>query len=375
MFRKFTVMQLLPALDVGGVERGTVEISAALVKAGHQAIVVSAGGKLVNELRELGAQHIEMPIGEKNILSVRHIKSLRELIAARQVDIVHARSRLPAWIGYRAIQGLNAARRPRWVTTVHGPYSVNFYSKIMTSGEKVIAISDFIRNYITQNYPTVRAERITVIARGIDRERYPYDYRPSDAWRLSWRSHYPQFEGRRLLVLPGRITRWKGHSEFISMIAELIKRGHAVHGLIAGGVSGQRVAYERELRNLVAEKGLHEHVTFLGNRDDLREVLASADIAYSLTLEPEAFGRTTIEALSLGVPVIGYDHGGTGEILREVLPGGLVPSNDISHAVETTCRFLQARIEVPKTHPFTLGKMQDETLAVYEGLYNAGPSR
>ncbi|MDA0822410.1 MAG: glycosyltransferase, partial [Proteobacteria bacterium] len=130
-------MQLLPALDVGGVERGTVEIAAALVKAGHRAMVVSAGGKLVEELRDLGAHHVEMPIGEKSILSLRHIRTLRELIAGQQVDIVHARSRLPAWIGFRAIQGLNAATRPRWVTTVHGPYSVNFYSKIMTSGETV----------------------------------------------------------------------------------------------------------------------------------------------------------------------------------------------------------------------------------------------
>jgi glycosyltransferase involved in cell wall biosynthesis len=353
---KFTVMQLLPALDVGGVERGTVEIAAALVKAGHRAMVVSA-------------EHVEMPIGGKSLLSLRYIRTLRELIAAQQVDIVHARSRLPAWIGFRAIQGLNAATRPRWVTTVHGPYSVNFYSKIMTSGETVITISNFIRDYVTHNYPTVRAERITVIARGVDRDIYPYDYRPTDAWRSSWQLNYPQFEGRRLLVLPGRITRWKGHSDFIGMIAELIQRGHLVHGLIAGGVSGPRVSFERELRKLVVEKALHEHITFLGNRDDLRDVLASADIAYSLTLEPEAFGRTTIEALSLGVPVIGYDHGGTGEILREVLPDGLVPSGDIARAVETSARILGHGIEVPKSHRFTLAKMQEETLAVYENLY------
>jgi glycosyltransferase involved in cell wall biosynthesis len=365
-----TVMQLLPALEVGGVERGTVEIAAALVKAGHRAIVVSAGGKLVKELNELGALHIEMPIGDKSILSVRHIKSLRELLVRQQVDIVHARSRLPAWIGLRAIQGLEADRRPRWVTTVHGPYSVNFYSKIMTSGEKVIAISNFIRNYVTQNYPSLAADRISVVARGIDREVYPYGYEPPGAWRSSWQSQYPQFEGRRLLVLPGRITRWKGHSGFIDMIGALIERGQAVHGLIAGGSSGSRVSFERELKNLVAEKNLRQHLTFLGNRDDLREVLASADIAYSLTLEPEAFGRTTIEALSLGIPVVGYDHGGTGEILREVLPEGLVPPGDILHAVETSARFLEKRAEVPRSHRFTLEKMQAQTLAIYEDLYN-----
>ena len=132
-----TVMQLLPALEVGGVERGTLEIARALVNRGHRALVVSAGGPMVEELRSLGALHIERPIGRKSLRVLGCIRGLRDVIAQQGVDIVHARSRLPAWIGYRAVSGLPPDRRPRWITTVHGPYSVNAYSRIMASGSRL----------------------------------------------------------------------------------------------------------------------------------------------------------------------------------------------------------------------------------------------
>ena len=148
------------------------------------------------------------------------------------------------------------------------------------------------------------------------------------------------------------------------MIARLIRDGRPVHGLLAGG-DGGRGRFTDDLRALIAAHDLQSHVTLLGNRGDLREILALADIAYSLTIEPEAFGRTTAEALSLGTPVIGYAHGGTGEILRDVLPEGLVPLRDIDAAAAATARFLDAPPAVPDEHPYTLARMQDATLAVY----------
>lgn len=360
-------MQLLPALDVGGVERGTVEIAEALVRDGHRAIVVSAGGRLVAELTALGAVHETLAIGRKHVRTLGCIRPLRELITRHRVDIVHARSRLPAWIGAHAIRGLPAAQRPGWLTTVHGPYTVNRYSRIMTSGERVVAISEFIREYITDNYPRVAPASIRVIPRGIDRARYPHGYIPDPAWQSTFLAQYPQLRGRRLLVVPGRLTRWKGQEEFVRMVARLVRDGSGVHGLIAGG-DGGRGRFAGDLRALIAELDLGAHVTLLGDRGDLREILALADIAYSLTLEPEAFGRTTAEALSLGTPVIGYAHGGTGEILRDVLPAGLVPLHDIDAAAATTARFLQQPPTVPREHPYTLTRMQAATLAVYMEL-------
>lgn len=362
-----TVMQLLPELDVGGVERGTVEIAAALVRNGHRAIVVSAGGRLVGELAALGAVHETLAIGRKHVRTLGCIRPLRDLITRHQVDVVHARSRLPAWIGAHAIRGLPTAQRPAWLTTVHGPYSVNRYSRIMTSGERVIAISEFIRAYITDNYPHVTADRIRVIPRGIDRTLYPSGYVPDAGWRAAFFAQYPELDGPRLLVAPGRLTRWKGQEEFVRMVARLVRDGHKVHGLVAGG-DGGRGRFANDLRTLIREHELQAHITLLGNRNDLREILALADIAYSLTIEPEAFGRTTAEALSLGTPVIGYAHGGTGEILRDVLPEGLVPVRNINAAAAATARFLQAPPTVPGDHPYTLSRMQDATLGVYAEL-------
>jgi len=363
-----TVMQLLPALNVGGVERGTVEIAGALVEAGHRSIVVSAGGQLVEELGHLGARHIEIPIGRKRLSTLRYVSRLREICRSEKVDIVHARSRLPAWIGYRAINAMAPAERPHWVTTVHGPYTVNFYSRIMTSGERVIAISKFIRDYITKNYPSVPPENIHVIARGVDRAEYAHDFTPAPGWLAQWHTQNPQFAHRKLLVLPGRMTRWKGQTEFIEMIAALVQQGVNMHGVVAGGATPRRKSFDIELRQLVSNLGIGEHVSFVGKRDDLREILASADIAYSMTIEPEAFGRTTLEALSVGTPVIGYDHGGTGEILREVLPSGLITPRSVTEAVDATIQFLGKPVSVPKVHRFTLSKMRQGTIEVYESL-------
>ena len=363
-----TVMQLLPALDVGGVERGTLEIAAALVAKQHRAIVVSDGGRLVEELKSLGATHIECPIGKKSLRTIACIRRLRKIIEHEGVDILHARSRLPAWIGYRALAGIPEQRRPHWVTTVHGPYTVNAYSRIMVSGERVVTISEFIGDYVRRNYPSVPTALIRVIPRGIDDTRYRPDYTPDPAWHKRWTAQHPELNGKRLLVLPGRLTRWKGQEEFIALLDALNTRGIPIHGLVAGGATGSSSKFEAELKSLAARRGIEEKITFLGRSDDLREILHIADIAYSLTLEPEAFGRTTIEALSLGTPVIGYDHGGTGEILRQVFPQGLVAFRDISAAVETTCAFLAAPVAVPTQHPFSLARMQADTIKIYEEL-------
>jgi glycosyltransferase involved in cell wall biosynthesis len=372
MSRALTVVQLLPQLDVGGVERGTIQIAQALVSAGHRAIVVSAGGRLVPELQACGAEHVTLAIGEKRPGTLRHIATLRAYLRAQAVDVVHARSRLPAWIGYLALRGLNAAQRPAWLTTVHGPYSVNRYSRIMVSGTRVIAISEFIRGYINDNYPDVEAARITVIPRGVDRAEYAYDFKPDDAWLADWHERHGELAGRSLIILPARLTRWKGQLDFIEVIALLRKRGLAVHGLIAGAAHPRKRAFEDELRARVRVLGLEGDISFLGQRNDLRELLAVSSIACSLTTEPEAFGRTTIEALSVGTPVVGYDYGGTAEILRRCYPQGLVPKGDIHAAAERIAVLLAAPAPVPREHPYTVEALQRDTLAVYAALAAKG---
>ncbi|NUS39539.1 MAG: glycosyltransferase, partial [Lysobacter sp.] len=151
MGRRLTVVQVLPALEAGGVERSTIEIADALVHDGHRALVVSAGGRLLPELLATGAEHITLPIGRKSPLVLRHVPALRRLFAREGVDIVHARSRLPAWLARFALRGLRAP--PHFVTTVHGLNSPSRYSAVMASGERVICVSRTVRDYVLQHYP------------------------------------------------------------------------------------------------------------------------------------------------------------------------------------------------------------------------------
>jgi len=186
--KKLTVLQVLPALDSGGVERGTLEIARALVAAGHRSLVVSRGGRLVAQLEAEGSEHIALPVDRKALSSLWQVGPFRQLLAERQPDIVHARSRVPAWIAWLAWRKLPEAQRPHFVTTVHGLNSVSFYSAIMTKGERVIAVSETVRDYIRTHYPQCPEERIRLIYRGVDPAEFPHGYQPSPDWLAQWRA-------------------------------------------------------------------------------------------------------------------------------------------------------------------------------------------
>ncbi len=365
---QLTVLQILPALDVGGVERGTLEIAQALVKAGHRSIVISAGGRLVQQLRDEGSEHIDMAVGKKSLWTLKYVQELRALFRKEKVSVVHARSRLPAWISWLAWHGMNPVNRPRFITTVHGPYSVNPYSRIMVRGERIIAISEFIRDYILKNYSGIDPAVINVIPRGVAPEQFPHGYKPSATWLASWQEKYPHLAGKFLMTLPARITRWKGHEDFIEILQQAVQHGLSVHALVAGAPHGRRQTFYEELIRKAGLYGLANHITFLGHRDDLREIMAVSDVVFSLAQEPEAFGRTALEALSLGVPVIAYDHGGASEVLSALFPAGRVSPLNTRAAFQLLEQFIAARPVVPARNPFTLERMTSNTLALYERL-------
>ncbi|MFN2309529.1 MAG: glycosyltransferase [Gammaproteobacteria bacterium] len=366
--RRLTVVQMLPAMASGGVERGTVEVGAELVRRGHRAIVISAGGRLVHELARHKIEHVEWTVGAKSLTTLRFIGKLRRFLRDERADILHARSRLPAWIAWRAWRGMEPGKRPRFLTTVHGFYSVGRYSAIMTRGERVIAVSEATRRYLEENYPALERARIVVIPRGVDPKLYPHGHRPSPAWAQTWFQKYPHLLERLVLTLPGRLTRLKGHEDFIELIARLSARGLPVHGLIVGGEDPRRLKYAQSLRRSVRARGLEAHITFTGERSDMREVYASSNLVLSLSHQPESFGRTVLEALSLGVPVLGYDHGGVGEILAEIFPEGRVPVRDLDELTARVESFLSKPPGVPAGHPYTLQRMLDATLALYTDL-------
>lgn len=364
--QKLTVLQVLPALQSGGVERGTLEVGKYLVDHGHRSLVISAGGCMVEQLEHEGSEHFTWDIGKKSLWTLRLIPRLRRFMIENKVDILHARSRMPAWICYLAWKGMDSETRPRFVTTVHGLYSVNAYSAVMTRGERIIAVSETVRDYILKNYPDVPPDKIVVIPRGIDPAEYPYGYKPHAEWLTAWNKQYPQLEGKRVLTLPGRITRLKGHEDFIELIARLKEPGEPVHGLIVGGASAKKQRYLDELKAKVHAAGLEADITFTGQREDLREIMAVSDIVLSLSTQPESFGRTVLEALSMGVPVIGYGHGGVGEQLKRLYPRGQAILGDIDVLVRK-CREIPAaaRTEL-QAPPTTLRDMLASTSSLYE---------
>jgi len=367
--RRLTVVQMLPALDSGGVERGTLEIGRALVAAGHRSLVISAGGRLTERLVAEGSEHLTWDVGRKRPWTLRWVSRLRRLLEDEQVDILHLRSRMPAWVGYLAWKGLPAASRPRLVTTVHGFYSVSRYSAVMTRGERVIAVSGSIRGYLLDNYSGIDPDAIRVIHRGIDPDAFPLGYTPTAAWRARWLADYPQLAGRQVVTLPGRLTRLKGHSDFLKLLAGLVGEGVPVHGLVVGGAQPGKEGYAAELRDRVAAMGLQEQVTFTGHRDDMREIYAVSDMVLSLSTQPESFGRTAAEALALGVPVVGYDRGGIGEILAAVYPEGRVVAGDLAGLKAAVTQVLSGDAPVPgKPFPFTLERMLGATLDLYTEL-------
>ncbi len=367
--RRLTVVQTLPALEAGGVERGTVEVAGALVERGHRAVVVSAGGRMTAELDALGAEHVTLPVHAKSPMTLRAVRPLRTLLRDLDADILHARSRVPAWVSYLAWRGMPRGARPHFVTSVHGLYSVNRWSAIMTRGEVVEAVSCAARDYILANYPRVPESRIRVIHRGVDPADFPHGFTPSGEWLERWRREFPAIEGRRLITMIGRITRLKGHAEFVGLVARLRDAGTPIHGVIVGGEDPRRAGYARELRELIRSKQLEHHITFTGHRDDAREIAAISDVVLSLSTTPESFGRSVLEALRLGTPVLGWDHGGVGEVLAAVHPDGAILPGDTAELARRAVDLLaQPKTLVPPTAHFTKREMLDRTIALYEEL-------
>ena len=362
------VVQILPALDAGGVERGTLEIGAALSRAGHRSTVISSGGRLVPALAAGGSRHVEMPVHAKRLASLSQVGALRNVLSGLDADIVHARSRLPAWLAWFAIRRLPVDRRPRFVTTVHGLYTVNAYSAIMTRGERVIAISAAVRDYVLARYPRCDPEAVRLIHRGVDAAAFPRGHVPPAAWCDGLRREFPELEGKRLLVLPGRLVRWKGGLTFLRLLAELAPGRKDVHGVLAGGPDREGSAFPAELERTRRRLGLDDRVTLAGHRSDLREWLATAELCFNLSTHPEPFGRTVIEALSLGTPVVAFDSGGPAETVRACFPEGLVADGDFDGLVERAAELLDGDIPEVRPCPFDLARMQEETLAVYSEL-------
>jgi len=305
------IVQLLPELNEGGVERGTAELNRELVKRGIQSTIISAGGKLVERIERDGGRHITLDVCSKNPLSVPlRVAKLRRILEELRPDIVHARSRVPAWLTYFANKPLGIP----FVTTVHGFNSVSAYSAIMTKGDRVICVSNAVRDYVVEHYD-VDVDKIVVIPRGIDTNLFSPDAVDKD-FTEAFRKRYG-LDNAFVVSVVGRITQLKDLESFIDAIALLRTHHPDIKGLIVGGVRSDKRDYFESLQERVREKGVQERIVFTGSQQKVAEIYALSDVTVSSSKKPESFGRSVAEAMAMNTPVVATRHGGVLDIVRE----------------------------------------------------------
>ena len=307
------IVQLLPELNEGGVERGVVELSRELVKRGFDSIVISNGGKLVDDIQREGALHVKVDVCSKNPFNTLfRVKRLKKVLKDLNPDILHVRSRVPAWLLYFA----NKTLKIPVVSTVHGFNSVSFYSKIMTKADRVICVSNAIKEYIQKHYKTPD-EKIAIIPRGIDLEIFNPVNLDTDFIK-SFKDKY-RLNDKFIISTVGRITQLKDLESFIKAISLLQKKLPNSVGLIVGGVREDKKEYFSNLRKLVKE--LKANIIFCGSQANVAEIYALSDVVVSSSKKPESFGRSVAEAIALNTPVIATNHGGVLDIIQDGING------------------------------------------------------
>jgi len=356
------IVQFLPELNEGGVERGTMELSRELVKLGHESIVISAGGNLVEQIENDGGKHIFLDVCSKNILTAPfRILKLRRVLKELNPDVLHARSRVPAWLVYFSNKKLHFP----FVTTVHGFNSVSFYSKIMSKGDKVICVSGAIKGYIQKHYQT-EEDKISIIPRGIDLAKFnPNNI--DEIFIKHFREEYT-LQGKYIVTSVGRITQLKDLETFISAIALLKKKYTHIIGLIVGGVREDKKAYFESLNTLVKELNLEKNIIFTGSQNKVAEIYALSDVVVSSSKKPESFGRSVAEALAMNTPVVATNHGGVLDIIRENENGYFYPAGESEKLAECIeqGRSLEFDGYSYISQYFSLEQMVDKTLKVYK---------
>ncbi|MHA6288105.1 glycosyltransferase family 4 protein [Maricaulis sp. CAU 1757] len=379
------VLQVIPQLDAGGAERTTLEMVEAIRAEGGTALVASQGGRLEGELEALGGELIRLPLASKNpFVAWSNTNALARLIEARDIDIVHARSRAPAWSAKWACGRTGA----HFVTTYHGTYNARSalkkrYNSVMAAGERVIANSEFIRDHVSERYPEA-IDRLRVIPRGVDLARFDPETVSEQrvgALRDSW--SLPATDGP-LILLPARLTAWKGQREAIRALALLHEQpdlGRAC--LVLAGDAQGRDAYVDSLLDLARELGVSDRVHLVGHCSDIPAALAAADLVLTPSVEPEAFGRTAAEAGAMERLVIAADHGGAREVVRHAETGWRVPPGDAEALAAAMAGALalpaEARREMQRharahiVENYSTAALQAATLRVYHEVLNSQP--
>ncbi len=355
------ILQIVPEMDVGGVERGTYDLTIALTKRGHKSVVISNGGELADKLSGTGVIHYRLPVHDKNLLTMwRMVREIGKIIEQEKINIVHARSRVPAWIGF----WVSRKHCIPFITTCHGYYSNHFFSRVMGWGKFVIAISNAIARHMIEDFDVPRS-RIRLIPRGVDLTQFSYR---GETKRTG--------EEKEITVgIIGRMTPLKGHGDFLRAMVKVVQEFPNCRIWIVGDVPKEKEDYLNHLQQLTRRLGLSRQVEFLGNCSDIAEILSHLDVLVLSTVTPEAFGRVIVEAQAVGVPVVATRVGGVVDIIEDQKTGLLVPPSDpltLSAAIlrilkepafaDSLVKAARQRVE----EEFSLEKMVSRSMAVYE---------
>lgn len=357
------ILQILPELNVGGVETGTIDFAKYLVRHGHGSVVVSDGGKLVAELEKDGSKHYALPVHRKSLWTMlKMVKELRKIIISEKIDIVHARSRIPAWIAFFASRKTKAT----FVTTCHGYYGSRLFSQVMGWGKLVIVPSQVIGRHMIEDF-RVPSENIRCIPRSVDLSKFQF---------LRGKANE---KPHMVVSIVGRITPFKGHSYFLKAMAKVVRIIPYLKIWIIGNAPQGKEIYKQELEALVKRLGIENYVEFLGQRSDVPHLLSQTDILVMSSIVPESFGRVVLEAQAAGASVVATKIGGIVDIIDHDTTGLLVAPKDTEATAEAVIRLLQDK-ELRKRltqnaqekikENFTLEHMATQTLHVYEELIN-----
>ncbi|MEZ5470455.1 MAG: glycosyltransferase [Marinicella sp.] len=351
-------MQVVPRLNVGGVERGTVEFANYLKQQGHRSIVVSRGGELVKQLSNAGVEHIELEVAAKSLKTLKTISLLRKVIEQYQVDVIHARSRIPAWLCLHALRKIQS--KPLFVTTLHGLHSVNRYSSVMARGDRVIAVSEVAKTYLLTHFKKYLKRQPIVIHRGVDSQ-FNQQHQINQPWLEQVEAKFPNYSNVNKVLLPGRLSAVKGVEQVLPWLQQAKED---VKLVLTADINQSN--YSKKIAQQLNKLNIEHKVIWLGTIANMPDLYASVDLVISVNNKPESFGRTVLEALSMGKPVVAYDLGGVGELMQQLFPSGLIKAGDKIALQNTINQFLQYPPKVTVQHNFHNKVMFEKTLGVYQ---------
>lgn len=363
-----TLMQILPSLENsgGGVERGTLDIAKEAAEKGYNSMIVSAGGNMSEKYKHKGVVHLKLPLKKKNLftfLKSRHL--FKKILKKFSPDIIHVRSRWPAFCLNKLIKKNNIPL----VTTYHGTYSGNQfyfkkkYNEFMTNGEKVIAISEFIKDHVNNNFPKCK-KKVFLINRGIDTNFFNMK-KVTQYRKESFLKNFSIDESKHIILLPGRLSSWKGHNLAIET-ARIISQDYPDLNFLMLFVGSEqtRKKYLESIRRKIKKYKLEQKIILTGQVSDMPAVYSLSDVVISTSTEPEAFGRVSAEASAMTKPIISSNHGGSCNIIINNVTGWLVNVDDPL----ALAKKIVSVIEMPQSEKDHIGEKARERITSYFGL-------